>query len=407
MTYSETLDYLFSRLPMYQRQGSSAYRADLTTTIACCNRLDNPERKFQSIHVGGTNGKGSVSHLIAAALQSEGYKVGLLTSPHLKDFRERIRINGEMIPEEAVVDFVASNMINFHDLTPSFFEYSVVMGFNYFAQQEVDIAVIEVGMGGRLDSSNVIQPLVSVITNIGWDHMKFLGSSLEQIAGEKAGIIKENTPVVIGKTQPETKNVFVQAAKKQNATITFADQKEAIQISSDLLGNYQRENINTAFYALNQLQISTGFSLKENSIISGFGHVQELTGLRGRWQVLQKEPFIVADTAHNKEGLTSTMTQFSDLSFSKQHIVFGCVNDKELDHLIPLMPKDAVYYLCTPNVPRGLNVEELANLFDAQKMQYNTFSSVQEAFTEARSKLKIGEGLYIGGSTFVVAEVIP
>lgn len=392
---------------MYQRQGSSAYRADLNTTIACCDRLDNPERKFQSIHVGGTNGKGSVSHLIAAALQSEGYKVGLLTSPHLKDFRERIRINGQMIPEEAVVNFVESNLKNFNGLSPSFFEYSVVMGFDYFAQQNVDIAVVEVGMGGRLDSSNVIEPLLSVITNIGWDHMKFLGDTLDKIAQEKAGIIKSGIPVIIGKTQEETENVFLQKAGECKSPITFADQLLEISVHSDLKGNYQKENINTAYYALKQLRSSTDFDLKESSIISGFGNVQRLTGLRGRWQILQHEPFIVADTAHNKEGLSSTMTQFSRLNFSKQHIVFGCVNDKDLAQLIPLLPKNALYYLCTPNVPRGLGAQELARLFEAQKMYYNTFSSVQEAFKEARKNLKIGEGLYIGGSTFVVAEVIP
>ncbi len=407
MTYPETLEYLFSRLPMYQRQGKTAFKADLSTTIAFCKALHHPEKKFSSIHVAGTNGKGSVSHYLSAALQKAGLKVGLLTSPHLKDFRERIKINGEMIPESEVIRFVEENQGIDQQLSPSFFEYAVVMGFEYFANQQVDIAIIEVGLGGRLDSTNVITPQLSVITNIGWDHTDILGDSLDKIAREKAGVIKEHVPVVIGKTQPETKNVFLQKAEEAQAPIIFADQQARKPLSSDLLGKYQEENMQTAYIALKEWANATNTVLADSVIEEAFLNVQALTQLQGRWQILQKEPFIVADTAHNKDGLTYTMNQLVSMDFDQLHLVYGSVGDKSIDEILLILPKKAHYYLCKPDVPRGMDLKILEKKFAEKNFSFSVFNSSKEAYLVAKQNLKNNDGLYIGGSTFVVAEIIP
>lgn len=407
MTYPETLEYLFSRLPMYQRQGKTAFKADLSTTIAFCKALHHPEKKFASIHVAGTNGKGSVSHYLSAALQKAGLKVGLLTSPHLKDFRERIKINGEMIPESEVIRFVEENQGIDQQFSPSFFEYAVVMGFEYFANQRVDIAIIEVGLGGRLDSTNVITPQLSVITNIGWDHTDILGDSLDKIAREKAGVIKEHVPVVIGKTQPETKNVFLQKAEEAQAPIIFGDQQARKPLSSDLLGKYQEENMQTAYIALKEWANATNTVLADSVIEEAFLNVQALTQLQGRWQILQKEPFIVADTAHNKDGLTYTMNQLVSMDFDQLHLVYGSVGDKSIDEILLILPKKAHYYLCKPDVPRGMDLKILEKKFAEKNFSFSVFNSSKEAYLTAKQNLKNNDGLYIGGSTFVVAEIIP
>lgn len=407
MTYPETLEYLYSRLPMYQRQGKTAFKADLSTTIAFCKALHHPEKKFSSIHVAGTNGKGSVSHYLAAALQKAGLKVGLLTSPHLKDFRERIKINGEMIPENEVIRFVEQHQGIDQQLSPSFFEYAVVMGFDYFANQKVDIAIIEVGLGGRLDSTNVITPQLSVITNIGWDHTDILGDSLDKIAREKAGVIKEQIPVVIGKTQPETENVFLQKAEAAQAPIIFADQQALKPLSSDLLGKYQEENMQTAYIALKEWAMAANTTLADSVIEEAFLNVQALTQLQGRWQILQKEPFIVADTAHNKDGLTYTMNQLVSMDFEHLHLVYGSVGDKSIDDILLILPKKAHYYLCKPDVPRGMDLKILEKKFAEKNFSFSVFNSCKEAYLSAKQNLKKKEALYIGGSTFVVAEIIP
>ncbi|MAX78890.1 MAG: tetrahydrofolate synthase [Crocinitomicaceae bacterium] len=405
MNYQEALDYLYAQLPMFQRLGVKAFKADLSNTLELCKRLDHPEQKFKSIHVGGTNGKGSVSHMLAAIFQSAGYKTGLHTSPHLKDFRERIRINGIPISENDVIQFVEQHRDLLQDIQPSFFEYTVGMAFDYFAKENVDIAIIEVGMGGRLDSTNVITPELSVITNIGKDHTAVLGNTYAKIATEKAGIIKEGVPVVIGQTHPETVAVFNAKALENNSPIQFADQLQLPNYETDLLGSYQKHNMKTAVTAINRL-IEKGYAISEANIAHGLNHVQALTGLMGRWQLLNKEPFTVADTAHNVDGLSYTMKQFQQVSAKQLHIVFGVVNDKDLDEILPLLPKDAIFYLCKPNVPRGLDEKILKAIFDANHLNNKTYPSVKQALENAQQAATIDDAIYIGGSTFVVAEIL-
>ena len=357
MTYQETTTWLFNQLPMFQMQGASAYKKDLTNTLLLVEHLQHPETKFKSIHVAGTNGKGSTSSMIASILQEAGYKVGLYTSPHLKDFRERIRINGEMISEDFVVDFVAQNKTFFEANQLSFFEMTVGLAFDYFAKEQVDVAVIEVGMGGRLDSTNVITPLVSVITNIGFDHTQFLGDTLPKIAAEKAGIIKSNVPVVIGEYSEETKPVFVAKAKSENAQIYFAQDNPEVTYECALLGDYQVHNKKTVLQAIELLQ--SQFNIEEKHIKLGLKKVVQNTGLLGRWQILNQKPFTVCDTAHNSHGLKIVLNQIQKHSFETLHVVLGVVNDKDLDSILPLFPKNAKYYFCKPNVPRGLDAEIL------------------------------------------------
>ncbi|WP_291107880.1 bifunctional folylpolyglutamate synthase/dihydrofolate synthase [Flavobacterium sp. UBA6195] len=404
MTYKETTDWMFSQLPMFQMQGASAYKKDLTNTHLLVEHLKHPETKFKSIHVAGTNGKGSTSSMIASILQEAGYKVGLYTSPHLKDFRERIRINGEMISENFVVDFISENKSFFEANQLSFFEMTVGLAFDYFAKERVDVAVIEVGMGGRLDSTNVITPLVSVITNIGFDHTQFLGDTLPKIAAEKAGIIKSNIPVVIGEYSEETKPVFLDKARFENTPIYFAKDNPEVTYECALLGDYQVHNKKIVLQVIKLLQ--SQFKIEENHIKLGLKNVIQNTGLLGRWQILKQKPFTVCDTAHNSHGLKIVLNQIQKHSFETLHVVLGVVNDKDLDSILPLFPKNAKYYFCKPNVPRGLGAEILKQKASDFSLFGEVFNSVSEAYGEAVNSAKDSDFIYIGGSTFVVAEIV-
>ena len=405
MTYQETLDYLFQQLPMYQRVGNAAYKTDLQNTIELCEILDNPQYKFKSIHIAGTNGKGSTSHMLASVLQEAGYKVGLYTSPHLKDFRERVKINGEMISEEGVIDFVNRFKTQFEQINLSFFEWAVGLAFDYFAKQKVDIAVVETGLGGRLDSTNIVTPDLSIITNIGLDHTQFLGDTLLKIATEKAGIIKTNVPVVIGETQGETQEVFIKAAKEQIAPIVFADQQNKQVLECDLKGLYQQKNVQTAIIAINQLQ-NKGWAITDKNISIGMKNVVNNTGLMGRWQILQNHPTIICDTGHNEAGITYITQQLKQERYHKLHFVFGAVNDKSIFSILKLLPKDATYYFCEANIPRALNVNELYQQAVESGLKGNKFSSVNLALNTAKNQASNDDLIFIGGSTFVVAEVV-
>ena len=402
MTYQETLDWMFSQLPMYQRQGKTAFKKDLTNISAFCGELKNPQNKFASIHVGGTNGKGSTSHIISSILQEAGYKVGLYTSPHLKNFTERIRINGEEVSRNFVVDFITNNKHFLETQQLSFFEMTVGLAFVYFATQNVDIAIIEVGLGGRLDSTNIIHPEVAVITNIGYDHMQFLGDTLPDIAAEKAGIIKQNTPIIIGEKQDAVVDVFIKKATQMNSDIYFASDKK-YDYKSDLLGSYQEKNMSTAIHAVNVLK---DYVISESHIIKGLKNVVQNTNFRGRWQILQHKPLVICDTAHNREGLSYVMNQLASLSFNKLHMVLGVVNDKKLDDILSLFPVKATYYFCKPNIPRGLNEIDLQSTAENFHLVGDAYASVQEAYLKAISDAEIDDVVFVGGSTFVVAEVV-
>ncbi|MGB1042929.1 MAG: bifunctional folylpolyglutamate synthase/dihydrofolate synthase [Tenacibaculum sp.] len=402
MTYQETLNWMFAQLPMYQRQGKTAFKKDLTNILALSAELGNPEKKFKTIHVGGTNGKGSTSHMLASILQEAGYKVGLYTSPHLKNFTERIRVNGEEIPQKSVVYFITENKSFLESQGLSFFEMTVGMAFDYFSKEKVDIAIIEVGLGGRLDSTNIITPEVSVITNIGLDHTQFLGDTLSEIAFEKAGIIKKDIPVVIGERQEEVEKVFVDKAKECKANILFASDSSK-KYKTDLLGDYQLKNTKTAVEAINLLN---EFIISEEHIKSGLLNVVKNTNLKGRWQVLQENPKIICDTAHNKEGLTYTLKQLQNEKYNTLHIVLGVVSDKKLEDVLPMFPKKATYYFCKPDIPRGLSEKELKNKAINYNLKGAEFSSVNQAFENATSNADDEDLIYIGGSTFVVAEIL-
>lgn len=405
MTYSDTVNWLFSQLPMYQNQGKSAYKVDLSNTILLVKHLNNPHKKFKSVHVAGTNGKGSTSHMLASVLQEAGYRVGLYTSPHLKDFRERIKINGTEISEQAVIDFVNENKPFFEANCLSFFEMTVGLAFDYFAKQNVDIAIIEVGLGGRLDSTNVILPEVSVITNIGLDHTQFLGNTLEAIAKEKGGIIKKGVPIVIGETQKETETIFKQLAKAAKAKIVFADQTVDKKYESDLIGSYQIKNSRTVVQTIEELKLK-GFNVSPKQLIAGLRHVVKNTKLMGRWQIIQEKPTVIVDTAHNREGLVYTMTQLLERDFENLHMVFGVVNDKDLESIIGVMPKKATYYFCKPNIPRGMDAKTLQLYFTQKGFVGTAYESVNEAYKSALIHANPKDTIYVGGSTFVVAEII-
>lgn len=426
MNYQETLDYLFNALPMFQRVGASAFKKDLSNTIALCAHLGNPELKFKSVHVAGTNGKGSTSHALAAIFQSAGYKTGLYTSPHLKSFTERIRINGQEITEQAVVDFVEVNKAFLDELKPSFFEMTVGLAFWYFAKEEVDIAIVEVGMGGRLDSTNVIVPQLSVITNIGWDHMQFLGDSLPQIAGEKAGIIKTGIPVVISQTQTETSPVFIQKSKEISSSIFFADQeikveKQASQnqksavfkvseedknytIEFGLLGDYQRFNLPGILEAVAQLR-KKGWIIPEEAVKIGLKEVSFLTGLKGRWQILDQNPTVIADTGHNEPGMREILSQLERLSFQQLWMVIGMVQDKDISKILALLPKSAKYVFCQADLPRALSAQLLAEKSKEFGLRGEVIPDVNQALKFARKNASSNDLIFVGGSTFVVAEI--
>ena len=402
MTYKEILDWMFVQLPMYQNDGSSAFKKDLTNILALSKELDFPEQKFKSIHVGGTNGKGSTSHMLASILQEAGYKVGLYTSPHLKNFTERIRINGVEISEEKVTEFINGNKDFLEQQKMSFFEMTVGLAFDYFASEKVDIAIVEVGLGGRLDSTNSITPEVAVITNIGLDHTQFLGETLPEIAFEKAGIIKKNIPVVIGEEQAAVKSVFIAKAAKEGAPIYFASDASETYIS-DLVGDYQIQNSKTAVAAI---KILKGYQVSKENIKNGLLNVVKNTNLKGRWQVLQEHPKVICDTAHNKEGLAIVLNQLKKQPFKKLHIVLGVVADKKLETILPLFPGSADYYFCKPAISRGLSeavLEANAKKFDLVGKKY---SSVKLALKTALLNANQEDIIYVGGSTFVVAEII-
>ena len=406
MTYPETLNWLFNQLPMYQLQGASAYKKDLTNVHLLMNYLGHPEEQLQCIHVAGTNGKGSSSHMLASVLQEAGYKVGLYTSPHLKDFRERIKINGMMIPEDFVCDFVNQHQSFFEANDMSFFEMSVGLAFDYFAKEKIDIAIIEVGMGGRLDATNIITPLVSVITNIGLDHTQFLGNTLVAIATEKAGIIKPQIPVVIGEYTPETQPVFLATANVNQSNLYFASDLITNTYPSDLIGDYQIHNKKTVIQTLTVLNQYTAFQTNESHWKKGLSQVVKNTGLQGRWQQLGESPKIICDTAHNTHGLTIVLRQIQKEVFDSLHIVLGVVNDKDLNEVLPLFPKNAIYYFCKPNIPRGLDASILAQKASLYGLNGKIYNSVSVAYAQARQNAQSSDFIYVGGSTFVVAEIL-
>jgi dihydrofolate synthase / folylpolyglutamate synthase len=406
MNYQETIHWMFNQLPMYQLQGASAYKKDLGNTQLLMNYLGNPQGKIKCIHVAGTNGKGSTSHLLASVLQEAGYKVGLYTSPHLKDFRERIKINGAEISEAFVCEFIEKNKTFFEENDMSFFEMTVGLAFGYFEKEQVDIAIIEVGLGGRLDATNIITPLISVITNIGMDHVQFLGDTLEKIAFEKAGIIKPNIPVVIGEYIPETLPVFLAKAKEFESDIYFASDLIKEPYPSLLLGDYQVHNIKTVMQTFRVLQTQKEFVVFEQNLREGLIQVLKNTGLQGRWQQLAENPLVICDTAHNKHGLEIVLKQIQKQKFEQLHFVFGVVNDKDLESILDLFPKNATYYFCKPNIPRGLDAQLLQEKSQSYGLMGNAYSSVTEAYLEAKRNAKETDFVFVGGSTFVVAEIL-
>ena len=405
-TYRETLEWMFAQLPMFQRQGKTAFKKDLTNIRLFAEKLGNPQEKFKSIHVAGTNGKGSVSHMLASIFQEAGYKTGLYTSPHLKDFRERIKINGKKISRQAVIEFISEHKMFLEEHRLSFFEMTVGMCFDYFAKNKVDIAIIEVGLGGRLDSTNIISPEISVITNIGKDHTQFLGETLPEIAGEKAGIIKFKTPVVIGETHPEISPVFDKIAAENQAPIHYAEVGNFPEYTSDLKGNYQQKNRQTLLQTI-AVARTLNWKLSEKNVFEGLNKVIENTHLRGRWEVLrEKNPKVICDTAHNQEGLKYALHQLSQEKYEKLHLVLGVVNDKDLNSILPLFPTNATYYFCMPNIPRGLKPELLMREANKFELKGHCCSSVSEAYSEALEKAGKNDMIFIGGSTFTVAEII-
>lgn len=419
---------MFNKFPMYQKIGASAYKPDLGNIKELLDFLGNPQNSFKTVHVAGTNGKGTVSHTLASIFQECGYKTGLYTSPHLLDFRERIRINGKMIPEQNVIDFIGDNKEKFEEMQLSFFEMATGMAFDYFAKEKVDIAIIEVGLGGRLDSTNVINPELSIITNISLDHVNMLGNTLAEIAVEKAGIIKPNTPVVIGETQPETKDVFIKKAKECKAPIFFADQIvdcDKIHIESldyqkfdiwkdnelyieavefPLLGYYQKKNLATVICAVEQLKAK--FNIEKKDVINGLEFVVKNTNLMGRWQILSRQPLVIADTGHNVGGIKEIVMQLSDMTFRKLHFVLGCVNDKDIDGILHLLPHYADYYFCKADIPRGLDANILADKALEAGLRGKVYESVQQAYNSALNNAHFDDVVFIGGSNFTVAEVI-
>lgn len=400
MDYKQTLEWMYAQLPNYQLKGKEAYSNKLEPIVNFCAYLNNPQKQFKSIHVAGTNGKGSSSHMLASILQEAGYKVGLYTSPHLKDFRERIKINGRMIQKEEVVRFIETHQSYIEHNSLSFFELTVAMAFEAFAKHKVDIAIVEVGLGGRLDSTNIINPEVSLITNIGFDHMQFLGDTLSKIAYEKAGIIKPNTPVVISEYQEATWEVFKKKADEVNAPIYLAARS---CFKSDLKGNYQYKNINGVVEVIKRLE---GFKITQEHLVNGLLSVVKNTNLSGRWQLIQQNPKIILDTAHNKEGLSYTLKQLEEEHKEQLHLVIGMVSDKDIDGVIQLLPKDAIYYACAPKIDRALKQHLLLEKLEEAGLKATAYESVQIALEAAKSKATEQDVIYVGGSTFVVAEVV-
>jgi dihydrofolate synthase/folylpolyglutamate synthase len=422
MNYKEAVHYLLEQLPMFQRIGAAAYRADLGNITELCEILGNPQRETKFIHVAGTNGKGSVSHIIASILQAQGYRVGLFVSPHYRDYRERIKINGQLISRSFIAKFVTENIDRFKEVNASFFEITTVMAFQYFKEKKIDYAVMEVGMGGRLDSTNIISPLLSVITNISFDHTQFLGDTLPKIAAEKAGIIKSHTPVVIGETHQETKNIFTKTASDSEAPISFADQILKInnfisdqrgvsftlhkkKYRSDLTGEYQKKNITTAVAAIKVLQ-SIGVNISETALTKGLKSVKTSTYFIGRWMITGRKPMIIFDSAHNEGGIRELIAQIKKIKSDHLHFVYGTVSDKDITHILSLLPTRATYYFCKPNIPRGKDVSDLQQEAAQHNLKGDTYTSVRKAFKAALSNAKKDDLILVSGSIFVVAEVI-
>ena len=428
MTYQQTLDYLFSRLPMFHRIGAAAYKANLDNTYKIAELLGNPHKKLKCIHVAGTNGKGSSSHMLAAILQQAGYKVGLYTSPHLVDFRERIKINGKLIPKKNVTDFVEKYKTEFDNIEPSFFEWTVGLAFHYFAEEEVDVAVIEVGLGGRLDSTNIITPLVSLITNISYDHMNLLGDTLQKIAAEKAGIIKPRVPVVVSEQQAGVYPIFNEIAKENKSLISYGDKRFKVmsyehingflqctitdkktnittEYKLDLTGTYQLKNVLGILTAIEQL-IELGFIIEKNDIKKGLAHVVKLTKLEGRWQIISSNPLIIADTGHNEDGIQQILENLKRYSYSKLHFVFGAVNDKEINKILKLLPINAIYYFVKASVPRALPSDELQKKAEGYQLNGECFKNVESGLKAAKKAYKKDDLIFVGGSTFVVGDVL-
>ncbi len=404
MNYNETVDFLFYQFPSYQKHGGNAFKPGLERIIKLSELAKNPHKKFKSIHLAGTNGKGSCSHMLSSILQESGYKVGLFTSPHLKDFRERIKINGLEIPEENVINFVNKFKTKAESIQPSFFEYTTIMAFEYFANESVDIAIIETGLGGRLDCSNIITPEVSAITNIGLDHVQLLGNTLSEIAFEKAGIIKYKTPVVIGRKQGETVTIFDFIALKNKSDLIWAENLE-FNYELDLKGYYQKENAKTVLATINQLQ-KQGWNISEDAIKMGFSNTVKNTGFKGRWQILQSNPLVICDTGHNIDGVKIISDQIEDLNFNRLHIVWGMVEDKDVDTILNLLPKVGFFYWCSPNIERALEVTKLMKVGAKNDCIGMAYSSVKEAKEAALENATFNDLIFIGGSTFVVAEAL-
>ncbi len=423
MNYKETLEYLFNSLPMYHRVGAAAYKDNLDNTYLLMDLLNHPYKKFKSIHIAGTNGKGSTSHFLASILQEKGLKIGLYTSPHLQDFRERIKINGIMIPENEVIDFIVKYKNDFEKIKPSFFEMTVAMAFDYFANEKVDIAVIETGLGGRLDSTNVITPILSIITNIDFDHTALLGNTLSKIASEKAGIIKENIPVVIGESNLDSDSVFTEKAKQMNTPILFADRiylaKEQksndsfwlnldignYNLSSPLAGKYQIKNLTTVCAAVDVLNERSILTITKSDCEMGVLNVIKNTKLIGRWQKIHEIPLAIADTGHNVHGLTIVLNQLKELNASRIHFVLGMVNDKDLNSVLSILPKNALYYFCKADIPRGIDATVLAEFAGKYGLMGECYPSVREAYLKALQAAQKNDIVFVGGSTFTVAEV--
>ena len=429
MIYKEAINYLYTQLPMFHREGKTAYKANLDNIVNLTKALGNPERKFKTIHIAGTNGKGSVCHMLASVLQHANYKTGLFTSPHLLDFRERIKINGKMVPEEYIISFVENHKLLFETFEPSFFEMTAAMAFDYFAREEIDIAVIETGLGGRLDATNVVIPIVSAITNISYDHTDILGNTLEAIAGEKAGIIKPGIPVVIGESHPETRQTFIQKAQQNNSKLVFAEDiysvqkskysasdnqlifvkkagfENPIQYKLDLLGKYQQKNIVTTLAILDDI-CEAGIKIEEKAIERGLAYTARTTELNGRWQILGHSPLIIADTGHNEEGLKNVVKQLMETPCKNLHVIFGMVKDKDIDKVLSILSKNAGYYFTKAAIPRALDENILFMKAKEAGLRGSPFPSVKEAFEAAKKNAGKNDCIFIGGSTFVVAEVL-
>ncbi|KGE13838.1 FolC bifunctional protein [Sphingobacterium deserti] len=427
-TYDEAIEYLYARLPMFTRDGASAIKKDVDNTLRFCSELGNPQQQFKSVHVAGTNGKGSTSHMLASIFACAGYKTGLYTSPHLVDFRERIRVNGQMIPKDEVLAFVSKNLSLIETIKPSFFEVTVALAFDYFAKEQVDIAIIEVGLGGRLDSTNVITPELCIITNIGLDHMNLLGDTIEEIAFEKAGIIKPAIPVIVSERNEEIARVFEQRASSLGAPLRFASEelnvvntkqgKEGLLVdvlenktgikqswTMQLSGLYQQRNLLGVLTAVDQLRFQ-GWAINDSDVLNGLLHVQENTGLQGRWQTLSSQPHIICDTGHNEDGIRAVVSNIKQVDYSRLHIVIGAMRDKDLHHMLPLLPTDAIYYFTSPAMPRALPARELKAAAAKYSFIGLAFDSVSQAVQAAKDNYQEGDLIFIGGSNFVVAEVL-